>query len=182
MKLLLILPLLLITILPAFAQEPITLNVDRTADTIIISGTVYPIIHEAFVTIQIMEKGNLIDISQVEIIEDGTYSHMLLVDSDSWKQRTNFIVKSSYQDDTIKVPFNIGPTQLTSTPEIVKNGIVPNDGIIIKDLKKEIVELKLYNRVLKQTITSLYVEIDTLNFIIETLDSLCNWVTWEEQI
>lgn len=181
MKLLLILPLLLITILPVFAEEPITLSIDKIDDTLFISGTVYPIISEVRATIQITEKGNLVDIAQVEIIEDGTYSHMLIVDSDSWKQRTNFIVKATYQHNTIKVPFNVSPySSFKSTPDTAKNEIVP-DGIIIKDLKKQIITLKLDNRELKQTITSLHVEIDTLEFIITTLESLCSWVTWEVQ-
>jgi len=180
MKLLLILPLLLITILPAIAQEPITLNVDRTTDTIIISGIVYPIIDGAQATIQVSAKGNLVDISQVEIMEDGGYSHFILVDSHVWQKNTNFIIKALYQDSHAKTNFQFAtapPPQLIAAPNItIKNEESVND------LKKEIIELKLYNRVLKQTITSLYIEVDTLNFIIKTLESLCSWVTWDEQI
>ncbi|MEX0598797.1 MAG: FxLYD domain-containing protein, partial [Candidatus Paceibacterota bacterium] len=86
----------------AFAQTNELLSVNTSensyeeGDTIIIFGNVSSIISETPVTLQIFHKGNLVDIIQVTVAQDGKFTHTMLAKGPLWQKEGTYIVRASY--------------------------------------------------------------------------------------
>jgi len=65
-------------------------------DTILISGNIITLIGDTQVTIQLFKDGNLIDIAQIQVAQDGNYSHTLIAQGPQWKNPGMYIVKVVY--------------------------------------------------------------------------------------
>jgi len=91
---------------PSFAQEPIlSVNVSNNSfeegDTIVISGKVSIIILETPVTIQIFNEGNLIEIAQIVVAQDGSFTHTILAEGQLWQNEGDYTVRAAYGEGNI---------------------------------------------------------------------------------
>jgi len=98
----------------AFAGTSITVTTDQPSyvegDTIIVSGIAMPIIPATPVTIQVFRDGNLVDIAQVTVAIDGTYSHTLIAQGPLWQFSGTYTVKSFYVTTSVETSFEFeGP-------------------------------------------------------------------------
>ena len=115
--------LLIVFTLPVFAESLISVKTDsnsyKEGETIVISGEVSTIIIGTPVTIQIFSQGNLVDIAQITVAEDGSYSHTViaegplwsLVAGPEWSKKREYTVKVTFGKD------NIAETQFKFVPK-----------------------------------------------------------------
>ncbi len=85
---------------PSFAQEPILVEVSSSSyeegETIVISGKVATIILDDQVTISIFNEGNLIEIAQLLVAQDGSFTHTILAEGKLWQNEGEYIVRAAY--------------------------------------------------------------------------------------
>ena len=107
--------LLIISTGTVFAQESlISVQTDDKiydeGDTIVISGTVTTIVGSTPVTLQLLSEGNLVDIAQIVIAQDGSYSHTIIAEGPLWKQQGDYTVRVSYgEGNTAESEFSYSP-------------------------------------------------------------------------
>ena len=99
-----------------FAQEPlISVQTDDNnydeSDTIVISGMVTTVIGETPITLQLFSGGNLVDIAQITVAQDGSYSHTVLAEGPLWKKVGTYTVRVSYGEG------NIAESEFSYTPK-----------------------------------------------------------------
>ena len=70
-------------------------------DAIIISGEISTIIGDTQVTIQVFKGGNLIEIAQIKVGQDGNYSHTVIAQGPLWKNQGSYMVKVTYGEGNI---------------------------------------------------------------------------------
>jgi len=92
---------LVISTVPSFADSLISVktnsNTYKEGDTILISGTVSTIIKDTPVLIQIFDENNkFVDIAQITVAEDGSYSHTVIAEKPQWSKSGEYIVRASY--------------------------------------------------------------------------------------
>jgi predicted secreted protein with PEFG-CTERM motif len=100
----------------AFAEEAlisVQTNEDNytEGDTILISGKTVTIIRDTQVTLQLFQGGNLIEIAQIKVSQDGNYVHTIIAQGQLWKNQGSYIVKATYGES------NSSETQFDYTPE-----------------------------------------------------------------
>jgi predicted secreted protein with PEFG-CTERM motif len=89
----------------AFAQTTELLSVNTSensyeeGDTIIIFGNVTSIISDTPVTLQIFHEGNLVDIAQITVAQDKTFTHTMHAEGPLWQKDGTYIVRASYGDN-----------------------------------------------------------------------------------
>ena len=107
--------LLVISAGSVFAQESlISVQTDDKnydeGDTVVISGQVVTIIVGTPVALQIFIEGNMVEIEQITVAQDGTYSHTVLAEGPLWKKQGQYTVRVSYGTGNIaEVEFNYIP-------------------------------------------------------------------------
>ena len=83
------------------AISPIIVQTDDKnydeGDTIVISGKVVIPINGVNVVLQLFTEGNMIEIAQITVAQDGTYSHTVLAEGPLWKKSGTYVVRSSYE-------------------------------------------------------------------------------------
>jgi len=99
-----------ITLPVAFAQEEalgaqkITLSSDNTAyqegDIITITGTIEKVLPGMPVSLQIFFEKNLIQVSQVNVSQDGKFSDTFTAAGPQWKNEGTIIIKANYGSET----------------------------------------------------------------------------------
>ena len=105
----------------AFAQESlITVKTDDNnydeGDTIVISGQIATIIGETPVTLQLFSNGNMIDIAQIRVAQDGSYSHTVIAEGPLWQNQGEYLARSSYGEGNIaEVEFSYTPKRDAAT-------------------------------------------------------------------
>jgi predicted secreted protein with PEFG-CTERM motif len=115
---------LFITSMTAYAQSQlIFLETSQKSyeegDTIVVSGNVTSIIAGEQVSITIFREGNLVDIAQIEIAQDGNYAHTFIAKGPLWQKDGNYIVRAFYGKTTIETSFEFYSKQaLTETTDI----------------------------------------------------------------
>jgi predicted secreted protein with PEFG-CTERM motif len=97
-----------------FAQEPfITVQTDDNhydeGDTIVISGNVKTIIADTPVLIQIIYEGSIIEIAQITIAQDGSFSKTVLAEKPVWKNEGAYLIRVFYQDQISEVEISYTP-------------------------------------------------------------------------
>ena len=97
----LIIFVLVFGLVPSFSQEAlISVNVSNNSyeegETIVIFGKVSTIILDTIVTIQIFYEGNLIDISQNVVAQDGTFTRTLIAQGPQWQNEGDYTVRATY--------------------------------------------------------------------------------------
>ena len=93
-------------LVPSFSQEPlISVNVSNNSyvegETIVISGKVATIIGDAPLTIQIFNLGNLIEIVQLVVAQDGSFTTTILAEGGQWQDEGDYTVRASYGEGNI---------------------------------------------------------------------------------
>jgi len=81
---------------PSFAQESLlSVNVSNNSfeegETIVIYGKVSTIILETPVTIQIFNEGNLIEIAQLVVAQDGSFTHTIIAQGPQWQNEGDYL-------------------------------------------------------------------------------------------
>ncbi len=115
--------LLTISIGTVFAQESLLSvqtddnNYDE-GDTVVVSGTVNTIIGETPVIIQLFSEGNLIDIAQIIVAQDGSFTKTFLAEGALWQKSGEYTVVASYQEYKVEAVFSYVPeSEATETTE-----------------------------------------------------------------
>lgn len=100
----------------SFAQESL-INVQTDdnnydeGETIVISGNVLTVIGSTPITLQLFLEGNLVEIAQIVVAQDGSYSHTIIAEGPQWKNLGNYVVRVSYGER------NIAETEFGFTPK-----------------------------------------------------------------
>ena len=90
------------TIIPAFAQSQEIISITTSKETyeqgeiIVVSGEVTAIIGETPVVLQIFFGNNLVDVAQLSVAQDGTYTHTMISEGPLWGKGGEYIVRASY--------------------------------------------------------------------------------------
>ncbi|MCH7877077.1 MAG: PEFG-CTERM sorting domain-containing protein [Thaumarchaeota archaeon] len=113
--------LLIISTGTVFAQVPL-INVQTNnsnyneGDIIVVSGNVTTIIGDTPVTLQLFIEGSLVDIAQITVAQDGSYSHTIIAEGQLWKKIGDYLIRVSYGEG------NIAETEFSFTPksELIK--------------------------------------------------------------
>ncbi len=98
--------LLIFSIIPVSAQEVeslITIETDKASyvegETIVISGEVSTVIVNTPLTMQIFHQGNVVDIAQFDVAQDGTFTHTIIAEGPLWTNEGEYIVRAYYGGD-----------------------------------------------------------------------------------
>jgi len=70
-------------------------------DTVLISGKIITIIGDTQVTMQLFQEGNLIEIAQIKVSQDGNYFHTIIAQGPLWKTQGTYMVKVTYGESNI---------------------------------------------------------------------------------
>ncbi|MFB5645985.1 MAG: PEFG-CTERM sorting domain-containing protein, partial [Nitrosopumilaceae archaeon] len=100
-------------ILPAFSQTPavpplevsVSEEVYFEDDIIVISGQVNPIV-QGDVTLQFIRLGendeeSIVEIAQIEVAQDGSFSHTVKATGNQWQLEGNYVVRAFYGVDSV---------------------------------------------------------------------------------
>jgi predicted secreted protein with PEFG-CTERM motif len=106
--------LLMISTGSVFAQESlISIQTDDNhydeGDAIVISGNVNTVIGETPVILQLFNEGNLIDIAQITVAQDGSFTKTFLAEGSLWKKSGEYTIIASYQEHQIETGFSYTP-------------------------------------------------------------------------
>ena len=94
--------ILVLSTFSAFAQTNELLSVITSensyeeGDTIVISGNVTAVILDTPVTLQIFREGNLVEIAQITVAQDGKFTHTIRAEGQLWQKDGEYIVRASY--------------------------------------------------------------------------------------
>lgn len=97
-----------IAFLSAFAQTEELISIKTSeksyedGDTIVISGNVTAIILDTPITLQIFYGNNLVDIGQIIVAQDGSYSFTLKAAGDNWKKDGTYTIRANYSGKIIE--------------------------------------------------------------------------------
>ena len=80
-------------------------------DTIFVSGQIATIIGNTQITMQLFQEGNLIEIAQIKVSQDGNYSHRIIAEGPIWKNQGTYILKVTYGEG------NVAETVFEYTPK-----------------------------------------------------------------
>ncbi len=178
--------LLTISTGPVFAQQSIiSVQTDDShyneKDTIVISGIVSIIVGETPVVLQLFTTlDNLIDIAQITVAQDGSYSHTVIAEGPLWQKSGNYTVHASYGDgNTVKSEFSYSlKSDLTSTKTNFEVD-AGNHGTF--DVEYTITEATVKDIVIDSEIFALIVQIDSTDKGTITLELPREFIGAEKQ-
>lgn len=181
-----IIVLFFISTATAFAQQPLlSVQTDDNSydegDTIVISGNVNTIIGETPVLIQIIHKESksIIEIAQITVAQDGSFTKTVLAEEPAWKNSGIYIVKAFYQDQVVEAEFSYTPKSeviVTTTNFEVDAG---SYGTF--DVKYTIKGGTVKNMVVDSNIFAIIVQIDSIDEGTITLDLPREFIGAEKQ-
>ena len=99
----------------AFAEEPLVSvqtddNSYNEGDIIVISGKVSIIVDQTPATVQIYSDENLVEIAQITIAQDGSYSHTIVAEGQYWQNQGNYTARVTYgEGNTVETQFSYLP-------------------------------------------------------------------------
>ena len=113
----------MIITLPVFAQSLITIKTNsnsyKEGDTVVISGNVSTIIIGTPITLQIFNQGNLVDVAQFNVAEDGSYSYTIIAEGPYWVKSGEYTVRASFGEGNVaETQFNFSPKSDVTATEI----------------------------------------------------------------
>ena len=107
---------MVISVGTAFAQEAlISVQTDDNnydeGDTIVVSGKVTVVVGETPITLQLFTfEKDLVDIAQIQVAQDGSYSHTIIAEGPKWKKQGDYTLRASYgEGNTAEVEFSYTP-------------------------------------------------------------------------
>ena len=110
--------LLIISTGTVFAQESSLISVQtddnnyEEGDIVVISGNITTIIGSTPITLQLFIEGSLVDIAQITVAQDGSYSHTIIAEGPLWKKVGDYLVRVSYGER------NIAETEFSFSPKL----------------------------------------------------------------
>ena len=167
-----------------FAQEPlISVQTDDNnydeGDTIVVSGNVITVIGETPVILQMFTGGNLIDIAQLTVAQDGSFTKTFLAEGALWKKTGDYTIVASYQEHQIETQFSYTPKSeaiVTTEPYEVDAG---SHGTF--DVEYTIKGGTVKNMVVDSEIFAVIVQIDATDEGTITLDLPREFIGAEKQ-
>jgi len=179
-----IIVLLTISTGPIFAQEPlISVQTDDNnydeGDTIVVSGNVITVIGETPVILQMFTGGNLVDIAQLTVAQDGSFTKTFLAEGALWKKTGDYTIVASYQEHQIETQFSYTPKSeaiVTTEPYEVDAG---SHGTF--DVEYTIKGGTVKNMVVDSEIFAVIVQIDATDEGTITLDLPREFIGAEKQ-
>jgi hypothetical protein len=179
-----IIALLVITTGTAFAQESlISVQTDDNhydeGDTVVVSGNVQTVIGETPVILQLFTEGNLVDIAQLTVAQDGSFSKTFLAEGALWKKSGDYTIVASYQEHQIETGFAYTPKSeavVTTEPYEVDAG---SHGTF--DVEYTIKGGTVKNMVVDSEIFAVIVQIEALDEGTITLDLPREFIGAEKQ-
>jgi len=96
-----------LAIIPSYAQTENLIEIETASSSyeqgepIVISGHVNIIIFETPLVIQIFYENNLIEIAQLSIAQDGSFTHTVSSDGKLWSNSGDYIIRASYGEGNI---------------------------------------------------------------------------------
>ena len=179
-----IIVLFFISTATTFAQESlISIQTDDNhydeGDTIVISGMVKTIIGETPVLIQIIHEGTIIEIAQITVAQDGSFTKTVLAEKPAWKNAGEYIVRAFYQDQVVEVEFNYTPK--SESIETTTNFEVDAGSYGTFDVNYTIKGGTVKNMVVDSDIFAIIVQIDTTDEGSITLDLPREFIGAEKQ-
>lgn len=169
----------------AFAQEAlISVQTDDKnydeGDTIVISGKVTTVVTGTPVTLQIFTEGNLVDIAQITVAQDGTYSHTVLAEGPLWSKAGEYLVRVLYGDGNIaESKFNYAPK--SGSVETTTNFEVDAGSHGTFDVEYTIKGGTVKNMIVDSKIFALIVQVDSTDEGVITLDLPREFIGAEKQ-
>ena len=109
LKILFILCVMSFFIFPAFSQSLLEIRLPEKVyfegDVIVISGRVTTVIQDTPIIIQLIHLGknnqeNIVEIAQIDVAQDGTFSHNVKAEGPQWKSEGDYVVRASYGVDS----------------------------------------------------------------------------------
>ncbi len=179
-----IIVLFFISTATTFAQESlISIQTDDNhydeGDTIVISGMVKTIIGETPVLIQIIHEGTIIEIAQITVAQDGSFTKTVLAEKPAWKNAGEYTVRAFYQDQVVEVEFNYTPK--SESIETTTNFEVDAGNYGTFDVNYTIKGGTVKNMVVDSDIFAIIVQIDTTDEGSITLDLPREFIGAEKQ-
>ena len=99
----------------AFAQTDSLISVqtdDSTydeGDSVVISGQVSAIIAGTQITLKVSNEGRLVEVGQIKVAQDGSYSHIIIAQGALWSKEGEYLVEVSYGKENAETRFNYFP-------------------------------------------------------------------------
>ncbi|AJW71587.1 PEFG-CTERM sorting domain-containing protein [Nitrosopumilus adriaticus] len=179
-----LLPLLIITGGTAFAQESL-LSVETDdnnydeGDTIVIFGNVNTVIGDTPVLIQIVNEGAIVEIAQITVGQDGTFTKIIIAEGGVWKKGGDYTIRAFYQEHIAESEFTFTPkSQMTET---TTNFEVDAGSKGTFDVEYTIKGGTVKNIVVDSEIFALIVQIDAIDEGTITLDLPREFIGAEKQ-
>ncbi len=179
-----IIVLFFISTTTAFAQESLLSvmtddNLYDEGDTIVISGIVKTIIGETPVLIQIIHEGAIIEIAQITVAQDGSFTKTVLAEKPAWKNAGEYIVRAFYQDQVAETEFSYTPK--SASIETTTNFEVDAGSYGTFDVDYTIKGGTVKNMVVDSGIFAIIVQIDSTDEGTITLDLPREFIGAEKQ-
>jgi len=95
-----------------FAQEnSISVQTDKShyfkGDYVVVSGDVGIVIGDKPVLIQIIHEGLIIEIAQITVAQNGSFTKTVLIEQPAWSNTGEYIIKAYYQDYVAENSFSV---------------------------------------------------------------------------
>jgi len=167
-----------------FAQEAlISVQTDDNnydeGDTIVISGNVKTVIGEQPIILRLITEGNLVDVAQLTVAQDGSFTKTFLAEGALWKKSGEYTIIASYQEHQIETGFSYTPKSeaiVTTEPYEVDAG---SHGTF--DVEYTIKGGTVKNMVVDSEIFAVIVQIDATDEGAITLDLPREFIGAEKQ-
>lgn len=176
--------LLIISTGTVFAQESlISIQTDdnnyEEGDTIVISGNVNTVIGETPVLIQIINEGAIIEIAQITVAQDGTFTKTIIAEGGVWKKGGEYTIRAFYQEYISESMFTFTPK--SEAVETTTNFEVDAGSKGTFDVEYTIRGGTVKNMAVDSEIFALIVQIDAIDEGTITLDLPREFIGAEKQ-
>lgn len=78
-------------------------------DSVVISGQVSTIIAGTQITLKVSTEGRLVEVGQIQVAQDGSYSHIIIAQGALWINDGEYLVEVSYGEENAETRFNYFP-------------------------------------------------------------------------
>ncbi|MCY4492174.1 MAG: PEFG-CTERM sorting domain-containing protein [Thaumarchaeota archaeon] len=78
-------------------------------DSIVISGQVSTVIAGTPVTLKIIAEDRLVEVAQLPVAQDGSYSHIINASGDQWSKEGEYLIVASYGEESVETRFDYFP-------------------------------------------------------------------------
>jgi predicted secreted protein with PEFG-CTERM motif len=179
-----IIVLFFISTATAFAQQELSVQTDDShydeGDVIVISGNVGIVIGETPVIIQIINEGAYAHFAQITVAQDGSFTDTAFAEGKFWKNAGKYIVKASYQDQTVEIEITFSPkTEIQENKDTFKNIVAGDYGTI--DIDYTITGGTIKNMIIDSDNFAIVVQIESPDEGTITLDLPREFIGAEKQ-